>query len=66
MNKYYDVQIRITVDTEKGPKSITEVYLVYAVSVTDAEVKINKDFQEFPNDWEIKAIKETKIQKVID
>ena len=45
---YYNVKVKITTDTEKGPKDTTELYLVDAVSVTDAEVKMFEDFKGYP------------------
>jgi len=66
MNKYYEVSVRMLVSGDKGDKYISQSYLVYAMSTVDVAEKINKDFEEYGSDFEIKSIKETKIQKVIE
>jgi hypothetical protein len=53
---------------EKGKQTkITEQYLVDAVSVTDAEVKITKMYENEGGsiDFQVKSVKETKIIQVI-
>jgi hypothetical protein len=53
---------------EKGKQTkITEQYLVDAVSVTDAEVKITKMYEDEGGsiDFQVKSVKETKIIQVI-
>jgi hypothetical protein len=53
---------------EKGKQTkITEQYLVDAVSVTDAEVKITKMYENEGGsiDFQVKSVKETKILQVI-
>ena len=46
---YYIAKVQLvdTVDTPKGAKEkkVTETYLVEALSVTEAEAKVVKDFQ---------------------
>ena len=46
-------------------KKNVEQYLVNAVSVTDAESKIHKDFENTVIDFEVSSVSETKIIKVI-
>jgi hypothetical protein len=53
---------------EKGKQTkVTEQYLVDAVSVTDAEVKITKMYEDEGGsiDFQVKSVKETKILQVI-
>jgi hypothetical protein len=53
---------------EKGKQTkVTEQYLVDAVSVTDAEVKVTKMYENEGGsiDFQVKSVKETKILQVI-
>jgi hypothetical protein len=53
---------------EKGKQTkVTEQYLVDAVSVTDAEVKVTKMYEDEGGsvDFQVKSVKETKILQVI-
>lgn len=55
-------------DSESGKiKKHKESYLVNAVSVTDAEVKVAKDFSGTDSriEWEVVSVTETKILKVL-
>ena len=40
MESYYLVKFKEAYDTDKGVKWMTKQYLISAVSITDAEVKI--------------------------
>jgi hypothetical protein len=42
------------------------MYLVEALSVTEAEAKVVKDFQGVTFDFEVKAVNNSKIIKIID
>lgn len=67
---YYTAKVQLTdvVDTPKGPKEkrITETYLVEALSVTEAEAKVVKDFQGYTFDFEVKAVNASKIIKILE
>lgn len=63
---FYNVKVKITTDTEKGPKDTTELYLVDARSVTEAEAKMYEDFKGFPNDWVVTGVDKSKIVKVVN
>ena len=67
---YYTAKIQLTtiVDTQNGTKEkkATEMYLVEALSVTEAEAKVIKDFQGVTFDFEVKAVTNSKIIKIID
>lgn len=64
---YYEVMVVISTESETGKvKQLKEYYLVSAVSVTDAEAKIHKEFEKATElVWEVKSVKESKIFKVI-
>ena len=67
---YYTAKVQLTsiVDTQNGTKEkkSTEMYLVEALSVTEAEAKVIKDFQGVTFDFEVKAVTNSKIIKIID
>ena len=64
---FYEVQVEVENESNTGRiKKIKEYYLVQAVSVTDAEAKMYKEFESEANDWEVKMVRESKILKVID
>ena len=62
------VQLTIEVDTPKGTKTkkTTETYLVEALSVTEAEAKVVKDFQGYNFDFEVKSVNASKIIKILE
>ena len=65
---YYIAKVQLvdTVDTPKGSKEkkVTETYLVEALSVTEAEAKVVKDFQGYTLDFEVKSVSASKIIKI--
>lgn len=67
---YYTAKIQLTdeVDTPKGVKikKITETYLVEALSVTEAEAKVVKDFTGYAFDFEVKSVTASKIVKILE
>jgi len=67
---YYTAKVQLTtlVDTPKGSKEkkATEIYLVEALSVTEAEAKVVKDFGNTSLDFEVKAVNSSKIIKIIE
>lgn len=63
---YYIAKVKILNEDENGKiKRTIESYLVDAVSVTDAEVKVVKDFEGISMEFEVSSVSETKIIKVI-
>ncbi len=58
----------MVVDTPKGQreKKVTETYLVEAMSVTEAEAKVVKDFFGSTFDFEVKSVNTSKIIKIIE
>jgi len=67
---YYTAKVQLTTLTETAngtkEKKATEMYLVEALSVTEAEAKVVKDFQGVTIDFEVKAVTNSKIIKIID
>lgn len=67
---YYVARVQLTdeVDTPKGPKikKISETYLVEAMSVTEAEAKVVKDFQGYTFDFEVKSVTASRIVKILE
>lgn len=63
---YYIAKVKVHHEDDKGRvKKVTEQYLVNAVSVTDAEAKVVQDFEGSNLEYEVTAVSETKIIKVI-
>lgn len=67
---YYEVTIQLSVGVKRdgSEKFQTEVYLVDAHSVVEAEAKINKDFKAsgVQLDYTVKSIKKSKVLRVIE
>ena len=63
---YYIAKVKVATDTPKGVKYVSEQYLVNATSVTHAEALVIKDFQDSGVDFEVKAVQDTRICKVIE
>jgi hypothetical protein len=67
---YYTAKIQLTdeVDTPKGVKikKVTETYLVEAMSVTEAEAKVVKDFTGYAFEFEVKSVTASKIIKILE
>lgn len=67
---YYTAKVQLSIeeDTPKGVKikKTTEMYLVEALSVTEAEAKVIKDFQGYQFDFEVKGVTASKIIKILE
>jgi hypothetical protein len=73
MAKYFEVQVTVhhEVDGGKGGtkiKKVKENYLVDAMSVTEAEARVVKEFESagISVDYEVSSAKESKIIQVIE
>jgi len=68
--KFYEVKVEIVVGQSNSgkPKLQREIYLVDAMTVTEAEAKVIKDFDAagVKLDYTISLAKESKIERVID
>jgi hypothetical protein len=66
---YFLANVEIVDMNDKGKQTkMREQYLIDAVSVTDAEVKVTKMFEDegMSTDFQVKSVKETKILQVIE
>lgn len=66
---YFLTNVEIVDMNDKGKQTkMREQYLIDAVSVTDAEVKVTKMFEDegMSIDFQVKSVKETKILQVIE
>ena len=66
---YFLANVEIVDINDKGKQTkMREQYLIDAVSVTDAEVKVTKMFEDegMSTDFQVKSVKETKILQVIE
>jgi hypothetical protein len=62
---YWQVDVKLTLENEQGKiQRVTEKYLVEAISPTDAESKVYKDFEGESN-FTVDKIVKTKIIKII-
>ena len=67
--KYFEVTVEVVVATLKNgkDKKIKEIYLVDAMSVTEAEARVVKDFSEsgVQIDYKVVGAKESRVLRVI-
>ena len=70
MNKFFEVTVSIVVATLKkgNVKKNKEIYFVDALSITDAVVKVVKDFEAsgIQLDYKVIGAKESRIIRVIE
>mgnify|MGYP000979422025 CR=1 FL=1 len=66
MSNYWQVTVQLQHESDKGKvQKINEQYIVNAVSATEAEAKIYKDFEGESN-FSVVGVVQSKIVKVID
>lgn len=65
MNLYL-AKVKVNVSEGGKPKYNTLQYLINAVSVTEAEVHIYKEFEGETLDWELISVTKSPILKVIN
>ena len=70
MTKYFEVTVEVVVATLKNgkDKKNKEIYLVDALSVTEAEARVVKDFEEagVNLDYKVASAKESRVIRVIE
>ena len=70
MKKYFEVTVEVVVATMKNgkDKKNKEIYLVDAQSVTEAEARVIKDFEEagVNLDYKVAIAKESRVIRVIE
>ena len=68
--KYFEVTVEVVVATLKNgkDKKQKEIYLVDALSVTEAEARVIKDFEEsgVQLDYKVSGAKESRVIRVIE
>lgn len=65
-NQYWAVTVQLTIENEKGRvQKVNENYVVNALSATEAEAKIYKEFTGESN-FEVIRVAQTKIIKIIE
>ena len=62
---YYQVRVKIAIDSGKGVKHAREQYLVEAASVTDAEAVTTLEMTEGGVEFEVVEVKKSDICKVL-
>jgi hypothetical protein len=64
---WYTVTVQFVVEDEQTGKvkKVKEIYLVKAVSITDAETQVAKDLDGMMSDYRILNVAESKIIRVI-
>ena len=66
MNNYFEVKITFDKTLENGKeKKVSELYLVDAVSFTEAEAKITAEFSPLPN-FKVKSIRQYKVAEIVN
>ena len=59
---YYTARVQMEFETDKGHvKKKSETYLVKAESVTDAESIVHEKFKDYPQDFEVKSVSQSRI-----
>lgn len=59
---YYTARVQMEFETDKGHvKKKSETYLVKAESVTDAETIVHDKFKDYPNNFEVKSVSQSRI-----
>ena len=70
MSKFFEVTVEVVVATLKNgkDKKNREVYLVDAMSVTEAESRVVKDFEDagVQMDYKVSMAKESRVLRVIE
>ena len=70
MNKFFEVSVEISTPSPRGgkDKKIKESYLCDAMSVTEAEARVIKDFEVsgVTLDYKVVGAKESRIIRVIE
>ncbi len=70
MSKYFEVTVEVVVATQKNgkEKKNKEIYLVDAMSVTEAESRVVQDFTDagVQIDYKVSGAKESRVIRVIE
>ena len=64
---YFIATVKVKTENERGRlTSNNEVYCVEAETVTEAEAKVVKEFENYTMDYHVKSVKESKIIKILE
>ena len=64
---YYIATVKVQDENERGRITNTnEIYCVEAETVTEAEAKVVKEFENQGVEYHVKSVKETKILKILE
>ena len=64
---YYIATVKVQDENERGRITNTnETYCVEAETVTEAEAKVVKEFENYTMDYHVKSVKESKIIKILE
>lgn len=62
---YYTARVQMEFENDKGHiKKKSETYLVKAESVTDAEAIVHEKFKQYPQEFEVKSVSQSRIVDV--
>lgn len=66
--KYFVAKVQYDLPDENSGKikKIREEKLVRGINVTDVEAKVTLKFNDFPHEWRITSVAESKIDEVFD
>jgi len=63
---FYNAKLKVSIEDDKGRiRKQTWVYLVDAVSITDAEAIVTERMKDSMFDWEVKSVSETNFIEVL-
>ena len=62
MNTWFECQIKHTVEEENGKSKKTEVYLVDALSFSEAEERVSEEMSSFYSNMEVAGIKKSNLK----
>lgn len=65
---FFEVTVKIKTDSNGKVKTANEIYLVDAMTVTEAEARVVKDFEKsgFSQDYNVVGVKSSNIVSVIN
>ena len=64
--KYYMVNAKIKREDDKGKiKKVSEKHLVDAMSVTEAEARVTKYLAQYPEEFEISSVNESRVANLV-
>jgi len=68
--KYFEVTVQITIESEDGKGNVkvkknNELFLVDAMSVTEAEARVVKLFAGYTQDFEVISVRASKVVEVV-